>query len=61
MGEQQVSRTVVAMRLKMAGRGVYAAEIPASAMTGDIEYWLTSDALVWPAAAPATLHTVMVL
>ena len=60
MGEQQ-SPTVIGMKLKMAGRGVYTAEIPASAMARDIEYWLTSGELVWPAAAPATPHTVVVL
>lgn len=60
MGEQH-SPTVIEMKLKMVGRGVYTAEIPASAMTGDIEYWLTSGELVWPAAAPATPHTVVVL
>jgi hypothetical protein len=62
MGERQASPTVVEMQLKMSGRGVYTAEIPASAMTGDIEYWLTAaDDMVWPAGAPASPHTVVVV
>jgi hypothetical protein len=47
--------------LKMADRGVYTVEIPASAMTADVEYYFSWGALVWPAGAPTVPHTVVVV
>jgi hypothetical protein len=55
------SWTNASMVSKMAGRGVFVASIPAAAMAADVEWYVSAGALVWPAAAPAVPHTVVVV
>ena len=55
------SWTNASMAPKMAGRGVFVASIPAVTMAADVEWYVSAGALVWPAAAPAVPHTVVVV
>lgn len=46
---------------RMAGRGVFVGTIPATAMRSDVEWYVSSGMLVWPATAPETPHTVVTI
>eukprot|EP01046_Picozoa_sp_COSAG06_P058129 COSAG06_NODE_11573_length_1490_cov_1.064702_1_plen_50_part_00 len=46
---------------KMVGHRVFVASIPAAAMAVDVEWYVSAGELVWPAAAPAVPHTVVVV
>ena len=60
MGASGAAWTTAMMTRKMAERGVWLGQLPASALVGDIEYYVSWKQLVWPAGAPAMPHTVIV-
>lgn len=55
------SWTNTSMTPRMTGRGVFVGTIPATTMQNDVEWYVTSDQLVWPAAAPRVAHTVVTI
>ncbi len=61
MGAADTPWTTATMIRKMAGRGVWLGQLPASSMVGDVEYYVSWKQLVWPAEAPAMPHTIIVV
>ena len=61
MGAAGTTWTTAKMIRKMAERGVWLGQLPATAMVGDVEYYVSWKQLVWPAAAPEMPHTVIVV
>jgi hypothetical protein len=60
MGSAQ-SWTNASMTPRMTGRGVFVGTIPATAMKTDVEWYVSSGQLVWPATAPGLAHTVVAI